>query len=563
MAQRALIVGSGAGGSIAAMVLAERGWDVTIFEKGPNYFTELESDRPDTVFSSDELKHDRHFSKADPLAEPRVYRTSATDVNPQQGVVQSLPQVVGGGTVHWDAKVPRFWDIDFKKLSLLGPIPGAAIADWPVSYPEIAPYYEEIEQLIGVAGNVNELPASPTLVHAPRSGPLPMPAGPGMYGSITAAKGASTLGYHPFLCPMAINSVTYDGRPACNNCGFCSGYGCTIMAKIGALAPLRRALRAGAELRANSEVSTVTFQGKRATGVEWIDVDGVHHRESGDVVVLAANGIESSRVALLSELPDPHGVLGRFVMFHWFTDATGIYFTERLHAYKGRALTHDMDDFADPQFPGATAAARAAGLPYMRGGTMEMGGSQFPLDEGSTYQELLGVVAPDKPFGSAFKQLMRDSLLRDRLLGVTLVGEDLPYETNRVDLDPSVKDWRGRPVARITYGPGTHEVAAQAFYMPLMIEILRAAGADKAFAIAELPSERFPVASGSVPDTEHVMGGMRMGDDPTTSVTDSVGRLHALDNLYVSDGGLFPTSGGHNPTLTIMALALRNARQWA
>jgi gluconate 2-dehydrogenase alpha chain len=158
---------------------------------------------------------------------------------------------------------------------------------------------------------------------------------------------------------------------------------------------------------------------------------------------------------------------------------------------------------------------------------------------------------------------MRDSLLRDRLLGVTLVGEDLPYETNRVDLDPSVKDWRGRPVARITYGPGTHEVAAQAFYMPLMIEILRVAGADKAFAIAELPSERFPVASGSVPDTEHVMGGMRMGDDPTTSVTDSVGRLHALDNLYVSDGGLFPTSGGHNPTLTIMALALRNARQWA
>jgi len=112
-------------------------------------------------------------------------------------------------------------------------------------------------------------------------------------------------------------------------------------------------------------------------------------------------------------------------------------------------------------------------------------------------------------------------------------------------------------------GPGTHELAAQAFYMPLMVEILRAAGADKAFAIAELPSKMFPVASGSVPDTEHVMGGMRMGDDPTTSVTDSVGRLHVLDNLYLSDCGLFPISGGHNPTLTIMARALRNARQWA
>ena len=223
------------------------------------------------------------------------------------------------------------------------------------------------------------------------------------------------------------------------------------------------------------------------------------------------NAIETPRLALLSALPDPHGVIGRYVMFHWFTDGTGIYFSERLHAHRGRGLTHDLDDFADPDFPGARAAAKAAGLPYFRGGTLEMGGSQLPLDEAANYQQILSVLAPQKPFGTAFKQLMRDSLLRDRLAGITLVGEDLPYVTNRVDLDPRIRDWRGVPVPRITYGPGRHEIAAQAFYMRWIVSILKAAGADVAMAIPELPSTQFPVASGSVPDTEHLMGGMRMG----------------------------------------------------
>jgi choline dehydrogenase-like flavoprotein len=550
---RALVIGSGPGGSIAAMVLAKRGWDVTIFEKGPNYFDDLTSRSPRTLFSNDELKHDRHFAKQDPDAEPRVYRTSATDTSPQVGIVQSLAQTVGGGTAHWDAKTPRFWDIDFQKLSLLGPQPGAEVIDWPFTYHELAPFYEEVESLIGVAGDVSALPAEPTLTHAPRAAEFPMPGGPPQYSSTVVAKGASSLGLHPFLVPMAINSEPYDGRPACTNCGFCSGYGCPIMARVGGLAPLRHALLDGAELRTESTAIKVTISGSKATGVTWVDASGHTHTERGDLVVLAMNAIETPRLALLSELPDPHEVIGRYLMFHWFTDGTGIFFSERLHAHRGRALTHDLDDFADPDFPGARAVAQSAGLPYFRGG----------LDEAANYQQILSVVAPHKPFGTAFKQLMRDSLLRDRLAGVTLVGEDLPYATNQVDLDPRMRDWRGVPVPRITYGPGLHEITAQAFYMLWIVSILRASGADVVMAIPELPSSQFPVASGSVPDTEHLMGGMRMGDDPGTSVTDGIGRYHHLDNVVVSDGSLFPSSGGHNPTLTIMATALRNARQWA
>jgi choline dehydrogenase-like flavoprotein len=95
-----------------------------------------------------------------------------------------------------------------------------------------------------------------------------------------------------------------------------------------------------------------------------------------------------------------------------------------------------------------------------------------------------------------------------------------------------------------------------------MTALIKAAGADVGFAIAEVSSDLFPVAAGDVPDGKHIMGGMRMGADPATSVTDAIGRVHGLDNVVVSDGSVFPTSGSHNPTLTIMATALRNARQW-
>jgi gluconate 2-dehydrogenase alpha chain len=391
-----------------------------------------------------------------------------------------------------------------------------------------------------------------------------MPPGPPQYSSVLLSQGASLLGLHPYPVPMAINSREYDGRAACNNCGFCSRYGCPIHARIGALAPLRRALLAGAELRPESFVDRLIHDGHRATGVSYLDARGNRHTESADVVVLAANAIETARLALLSGVPDPKRNIGRFIMFHWFTSGFGVSLRERLHAWKGRSTSHAVDDFSDPDFTGARIAARLAGLPYFRGGVLELGGTQDPISEAQLYRSLLPVLSPLRPFGRPFKLLMRASLLRDRLMGLEMVGEDLAQPTNVVDLDPKVRDFRGLPVARVTYHPHAHEIAAQRFYIPLITALLKAGGADVAAAVPTMSSDAFPIGGGGdVPSNYHVMGGMRMGSDPTRNATNSHGRLHALDNVLVADGSVFAGSGSHNPTLTIMATALRNARALA
>jgi gluconate 2-dehydrogenase alpha chain len=556
--RKAVIAGSGAGASITAMVLAEAGWHVVLLEKGRSYFSDLGGTWPPTMtYSNDELKRVRAFEDPDPIAYPRTFRTDASQTDGYYvGSVNELPVTVGGGTVHYGAAVPRFWDIDFMGLSMLGPQPGADVVDWPFSYADLAPYYDEVERLIGVQGDLEKMPAS-VLAHAPR-GPFPMPSGPQQRASVLCAQGATAMGLHPYPFPQAINSRPYNGRPVCNNCGFCDHYGCSISARGSALDPLRKAILTGrVELRPETMVTGVERRGAHATGLRWVTPDGRTGVEQADVVVLAASGIESARLALLSELPNRSGRIGQRLMFHYFTDGFAVYLDERVHAYRNRGSeTQCMEDFNDPDFPGAKAFAQARGLPYLRGGLCELGGGQGVIAEGSFYQFILATIQPEQPFGRAFKELMRSSILRDRLAGVQLIGHDLPYRSNNVTLDPKVRDRHKIPVPRITWSPGAHEQAAQLFYIPVLTAMLEAAGATVAAAV---PASLL----GDIPETKHVLGGMQMGDDPATSVTDAYGRVHGTDNVYVADGGLFPTSGGSNPTLTIMAVALRNAKHLA
>jgi gluconate 2-dehydrogenase alpha chain len=549
----AVIVGSGPGASTVADVLTAAGWSVVMLEKGRNHLVAIEPPyEPSGDLSNDDIKfHRRHFLGPDPFLEPRTYRRSEADGDRLfAGEVNNLPSTVGGGGFHADAKLPRFREEDFHLFSDRGGITGADVADWPVQYEDLEPHYARAEQLIGVAGDAEANPYA-----AWRSGPYPMAPGPDMFGAILTSEAAAARGLHPYRAPTGVNSVEYDGRPACNNCGFCGSYGCAIHAKGDPIASLRRALRTGrCEVRPEAYVTAVVLDssGRTATGVRYLDIaaDNASREVRAAHVVLAAGAFETPRLLLRSNVGNSSGMVGRHLMYHFQTFTVGI-FPFSLHGERGRSVTHLHDDFMVPD-AAAMAAARVGELPWIRGGTVEHGGGGSPLMEAMTY-----------PSGPQHNRSMRDSAIRDRLFAFTMQAEDLPQLSNRIDLDPSVVDAWGFPAGRVTYAPHKHELVASEHFAPILEAVMQEAGADFAFSTTSPPQGDLELHDisplGIAPASRHVMGTCRMGDDPRTSVVDGASRFHDVQNMVCADSSVFVTSAGYNPTLTLVALAHRAA----
>jgi len=230
-------------------------------------------------------------------------------------------------------------------------------------------------------------------------------------------------------------------------------------------------------------------------------------------------------------LGNSSGLVGHNLMFHWQTISVGLY-PQRIHGHRGRSVTGGLLDFR--------------GNPddlenHPLGGIIELSAAEPELiSEALEYAQRV----PSPARGADLVRLMQFSPLRDHLAALLMQAEDAPQDTNRVDLDPDIVDVFGLPVPRITSSPHAFELGAMKFH--------RAAGAQYGFWI--------PVVLGGPPDTRHIMGTLRMGTDPATSVTDPFGRFHDLGNLYCCDGAVFPTASGNNPLCTLQAMALRTAR---
>ncbi len=522
-----VVVGSGAAGGVMARELAQAGFEVLVLEQGPR-FTAAD-------FRHDEL--DVWFNNAmlnDPETSPQSFRRSADEAATRVRDFPSLwyARMVGGSSNHFTANYWRFHQVDFKERSLLGTIPGTRFADWPIDYAELEPYYTKVEWEVGVSGLAGASPFDP-----PRSRPYPMPPLPVKSSGVLMERGARKLGLHPFPAPMAIASQPYRGRPACAHCGFCIGFGCEMQAKSSTLYTMIPEAEATGrcEVRSESYVFRVDTNDRgRVTGVSYFDAGKREHLQKARAVVLCANGAESARLLLMSAngrfpdgLANSSGLVGRNLMFNIYAEVNAT-FEHELNEYKSVQVTRIVHDFydSDPK----------------RG---FYGGGGFDARIGpNPIAWSLFAPPPDRAWGAGFKSLLE---AMPRAMLIATHSTSLPLESNRVDLDPQLKDAWGLPAMRITYRDHPDDLAMGRFLQDRAFEVLQAAGAQQVW--------KGPLAES--PGGPHLLGTCRMGNDPQTSVVDRYHRAHDVPNLFVCDGSSFVTSGRGQPTMTIQALAFR------
>lgn len=527
------IVGSGAGGGVMAQQLTGAGIDVVVLERGRHM-------NPGDFLAQDELSN---MIRQDFFA--RDYRETQredTSQTAQPGKYSLLAQTVGGGTAHWGSWSWRFRPDEMRVLSTEGPIAGASIADWPISYAELEPYYALAEQALGIAGTAGSNP-----FEGPRHAPYPNP--PHVYrpASRLIEAGAKKLKLNPFPIPMAINSRVYGDRAKCMNGAFCAGFGCPVNAKASTLAiHIPAALATGrCDLRTNCRAVEVTLDANgRARGVRYLDEKGREREVRARQIVLAGGSIASAQLLLQSRSARfPNGLanssdqVGRNLMCHVFA-VTNFEMRDIANSFAGPPGNVAVDDFH--------ASDRSRG--FARGAVIAEAIESMPISSALKAGNYLG--SEKRAWGKP----LRDYLTRyPHIGGLIAIGEDLPVADNRVDLDPTHRDALGQPLPRITHKRHANDIKLARYFEQRMSDIALAGGALKTW-----HSDYTPIKTGS----GHIMGTCRMGSDPQRSVLDRWCRTHDVDNLWVVDGSFFPTSGGYNPTLTIFANSYRVANHF-
>lgn len=530
------VIGSGAGGGTLAWVLARAGARVVVLEKGPWYKKE------DFEYHDELLVQKRGYFIPHVSDEPHMIRRGS-DETFKRSRDGWIAQCVGGGTVHMSGFFLRLHREDLLRKTRFGTSPGSTAEDWPITWEELEPWYDEIEELLGVGGIAGQNPFD-----EPRKKPYPLP--PIAEHPFTAPfdRAAKKLGWHPYSTPRAVLSKSYRGRAACNYCGYCANYGCETGAKSSTL----EVFVPGAVASGNCRIvpgamaaEILTSAAGRATGVRWIDEKGAHHVQQARTVVVACTAIESARLLLASRstrspdgLANSSGLVGKNLSFSAYAqveaelDRGGP--LGKLEGWESALpfLGRSIQDFYLPKK-----------APVEKGGTLRFDllpkGPIFRASQVATRGERV-------LWGQALKDELRRHFRETRTLEAEIFGEYQPNDQSWVGLDPVVKDKWGLPVARLSVRLLEEDVAASRWLGERAMELFTEMGAERI---------RMPSWGGATYVLQH--GTCRFGKDPSRSVLDPSCRAHDVPNLYVVDGSFMPTAGGVPTTLTIMANALR------
>jgi len=541
---KVIVVGSGAGGAMAAYELTRQGVPVLLLEAGRDY-------DPKTETPMFKLQADAPLMGAGTVDKDFGYYDATVDGGwtvPNEPYTSAdgsefkwwRARMLGGRTNHWGRYALRFSEHDFKGKSRDG-----LGADWPFEYQDLAPWYDKTETLVGVCGTntgLDDMPPSPEGVLQPP----PTPRVP----ELLVAAAAKKLGIPAVPMHRAVLTRPKDNRAACFWATSC-GHGCSIGAAFQtttSLIPMAKATGLLTVLT-NAMVREVTTNDQgQVTGLVYVDkTSGKDVTLLSDVVILAASACESARILLNSKsAKHPNGLanssaqVGRNLM-----DSTGANFGAVVPALKGRPRYNEDGHTANHLFiPWWGHQAQAKGeLDFPRGYHLELGG-RFSEPGAGFGGKLQG-------FGTVLRKQVEQNY--GAYVGFALRGEMVPNEHCYMDIDPEVKDKWGIPVARFHWQWSEHELKQVAHGLHTIKAILETMGAT----VGELPKPEDAILKGG--EIIHEVGSTRMGSDPKQSVTNQWGQTWDCPNLFVMDGGVFASNPHKNCTLTIMTLAMRNS----
>ncbi|MFB6233897.1 MAG: GMC family oxidoreductase [Halopenitus sp.] len=509
------IVGAGPAGGIVAAELAEAGYDVVVLDAGPRF---------DPAEREQQMEDHLRPGSQDPIwdmgGERDAYSASGERHYPLNA---ARVKGIGGSTLHWQGMVMRLHEQDFELDSALG-----VADDWPIDYDDLRPYYAAAEDELSVAG-ASDNPFAP-----PREEPHPLPAFPPSYSDSLFAEACESLGITTHSVPNARNSEPTAEASACVGYGTCKPV-CPSGAKYDATRHVDRAEAAGARVLDRVPVQRLEHDdaGDRVTAAIYATPDGTEHRQEAREFVVAAGGVETPRLLLLSEseqfpdgLANSSGAVGRYFMDHLFAGMGGTLDepTRQKHVGFNTTESHQFYDRPDD----SRSAIKLEFLNYA---------GPAPTD----------VALGADSFGDALLEEVRDAYGTHIAMGALV--EQYPRKENRIRLDPNRTDDHGNPVPDVVWSLDDQTRRTIERANEIQRSVLEELGVDVGWTVG--PDNTGPAF--------HHMGTTRMGTDPESSVVTPQLRTHDLENLSIAGSSTFVTGGAMNPTLTIAALSLKAA----